>query len=128
MPVLDNLGARLAPVTFAAGEVIMSEGDHGGQYVLIVDGVVTFTQLGAVVNVLERGGSFGEIALVRDVPRTATAVATTPVVARTLDREAFLAALGCDVRARTRADAVADERLARAPGGDLGRAAADPDA
>jgi len=128
MPVLDNLGARLAPVTFAAGEVIMSEGDHGDQYVLIVDGVVTFTQLGAVVNVLERGDSFGEIALVRDIPRTATAVATTPVVARTLDREAFLAALGCDVRARVRADAVVDERLARAPGGDLGRAAADPDA
>jgi MFS family permease len=114
MPVLDGLGARLVPVRFDAGEVIMAEGGHGDRYVIIVDGTVTFTQHGAVVNVLAAGSAFGEIALVRDIPRTATATATTPVTARTLDREAFLAALGCDPRARATAEAVADEHLARA--------------
>ena len=120
MPVLDGLGGRLVPAAFDAGKVIMSEGDHGDRYVLIVDGTVTFIQRGAVVNVMHAGDAFGEIALVRDVPRTATATATTPVVARTLDREAFLAALGCDPQARAAADAVADEHLARAPTPDGG--------
>jgi MFS family permease len=121
MPVLDGLGARLTPAAFEAGEPIMSEGDQGDRYVLIVDGTVTFTQHAAVVNVLHAGSAFGEIALVRDIPRTATATATTPVAARTLDREAFLAALGCDPHARATAEAVADEHLARAPAPDRGR-------
>jgi MFS family permease len=115
MPVLDNLGARLVPVHFPAGDVIMSEGDYGDQYVVIVQGSVAFSQGGEQMNVLHSGAAFGEIALVRDIPRTATAVATTPVEARTLDREAFLAALGCSPGAYVRADAVIDERLARTP-------------
>jgi hypothetical protein len=115
MPVLDNLAGRLVPVQFHAGEVIMSEGDYGDRYLLIVDGAVAFTQHGASVNALQSGSAFGEIALVRDIPRTATAVATTPVVARALDREAFLAALGCDPGAHVSADAVVDEHLARTP-------------
>lgn len=113
MPVLDNLAARLIPAHFHARDVIMSEGDYGDQYVLIVDGSVAFTQGGARVNTLHSGGAFGEIALVRDIPRTATAVATTSVEARTLDREAFLAALGCSTDAPIRADAVIGEHLAR---------------
>jgi hypothetical protein len=60
MPVLDGLGARLTPAAFEAGELIMSEGDQGDRYVLIVDGTVTFTQHGAVVNVLHTGSAFGE--------------------------------------------------------------------
>ena len=113
MPVLDNLGGRMLPVEFETGEVIMAEGDEGDRYVLIVDGEVTFSQRGSVINSLGDGAAFGEIALVHDVRRTATAVAATTVHARTLDRDAFLSALGCDPRARAVADATAAERLAR---------------
>jgi CRP-like cAMP-binding protein len=113
MPVLDNLAVRLVPVRFAAGDVIMAEGEPGDRYVLVVEGEVAITQRGRRLNALHGGAAFGEIALVRHVPRTATAVAITPVVARTLDREAFLAALGCDTQALVRADAVVDEHLAR---------------
>jgi hypothetical protein len=42
IPVLDGLGARLTPAAFEAGEPIMSEGDQGDRYMLIVDGTVTF--------------------------------------------------------------------------------------
>ncbi len=116
MSVLDNLGGRMKPATFAAKDVIMREGDPGERYVLIVDGEVVFSQHGAEVNRLGDGAGFGEIALVRDTRRTATAVAGTAVNARTLDRDSFLAALCCDPRAWAAADAVADERLSRAPG------------
>jgi predicted MFS family arabinose efflux permease len=118
MPVIDRLSTRLEPVEFAAGERILTEGDHGDRYLIIAEGTVDFTQRGAMVNSLDAGSGFGEIALVRDVRRTATATARTRVLARTLDRSAFLGAMGCDPRARAAADAVADERLARTPASD----------
>jgi MFS family permease len=113
MPVLDNLGGRMLAAEYRAGDVIMAEGDEGDRYVLIVDGQVTFSQRGTVINSLGNGAAFGEIALVRGIRRTATAVAATTVHARTLDRDSFLSALGCDPRARAAADATAAERLAR---------------
>jgi len=63
------------------------------------------------VAVRRAGDAFGEIALIRDTPRTATARAVTTVSARMIDREAFLAALGYDPRARMVAEAVADSRM-----------------
>lgn len=110
VPVLDVVATRLATVEFAVGETIMSEGERGDRYVLIAEGGVTISRGGAVVATLGDGDAFGEIALVRNSPRTATAVAASPVSARTLDPEAFLAALGCDPRARAAAEAVADSR------------------
>lgn len=113
MPILDNLATRLEPAEFLPGEVIMAEGDKGDRYVLIVDGTVTISKGGTNVASLEGGEAFGEIALIRNTPRTATATAATGVVARTLDYNAFLAALGCDPRARQAAETVADDRFRR---------------
>lgn len=110
MPVLDALASRLVPTTFTATEVIIREGEPGERYLLIADGSVRIERAGATVAELGRGDAFGEVALVRNVPRTATAVATTEVSARCLDRESLLAALGCDPRAMAAAEAVADER------------------
>lgn len=110
VPVLDTVASRLASVVFAAGETVMREGERGDRYVLIVDGRVTISRGGAFVAALGAGDAFGEIALVRESPRTATAVAASEVSARTLDLEAFLAALGCDPRARAAAETVADAR------------------
>jgi len=110
MPILDSVATRLATVDVGTGEVIMSEGEPGDRYVLIAEGTVTISRAGRVVATLGGGDGFGEIALVRDSPRTATAVAATAVSARTLGREAFLAALGCDPRAQAAAEAVADSR------------------
>ena len=111
VPVLDTMVSRLGTVEFGPGETIMVEGAHGDRYVVIADGVVIIERAGAVVAVRRAGEGFGEIALVRDTPRTATARATTTVSARTIDREAFLAALGYDPRARITAEAVADSRM-----------------
>ena len=113
MPVLDNLASRLSPVRFARAEVIMTQGEEGDRYVLIVEGTVAISKDGAELASLGAGEAFGEIALVRNTPRTATAVASTGVEARTLDRAAFLAALGLDPRARAAAESVADVRQRR---------------
>ena len=110
IPLLDNLAARLVPVQYAAGTVIMTEGEKGDNYVLIASGTVEIRRNDVPVAVLSSGDAFGEIALVRNTPRNATAVASDAVSARTLGRDGFLAALGCDPRVRTAAEKVADKR------------------
>ena len=57
------------------------------------------------------GEGFGEIALLRDVPRTATVVARGDLRTVTLDRAEFLAALSANVDSATAADALARGRL-----------------
>jgi hypothetical protein len=115
VPVLDTMVSRLTTVEFGPGQAIMVEGEPGDRYVLIAGGNVTVERGGVVVARRQAGDGFGEIALIRDTPRTATARAATAVSARTMDREAFLAALGYDPRARQAADDVADSRMPADP-------------
>jgi len=113
VPALDALAGRLGQARFAAGEVILEEGTPGERYLIVTDGTVQVRTGPTVLRELGPGAALGEIALIRDVPRTATAVARTAVTTRTLDRAVFLAALGQDPGARAAAEAVADEHLAR---------------
>ena len=90
---LEHLAARLVPLRVDAGTVIVREGDPGDRFYIVVEGTVDVTQEDAHLTRLEAGGYFGEIALLRDVSRTATAVAETAVVLYALDRDDFLAAV-----------------------------------
>ena len=67
------------------------------------------------VSSLDAGGYFGEIALLRDLPRTATVTASTPVVLYALDRDDFLAAVTGHAPSAQAAEDVVSARLAGLP-------------
>ena len=74
------------------------------------------------------GDCFGEIALLRDIPRTATVVADEPLRTLALDRESSLVAVAANTGTRAAADALATERLAADPPGGHGGSDAGQDA
>lgn len=90
---IEGLAQAVEQVSFDPGSEIVREGEKGECYYAIVDGAVEIRQSGRPIATLERGSGFGEIALLRAVPRTASAVASTPVTAMRLDRESFLTAV-----------------------------------
>jgi CRP-like cAMP-binding protein len=73
----------------APGETIVRQGDVGDAFFAIRSGQVEVLEDGAVVRTMGPGTHFGEIALLLEVPRTATVRAVTPVRLFRLDREGF---------------------------------------
>ena len=92
-PALEGVARATRPHIFAAGETVVREGDVGDEYYAIVDGDVDVTMGGRHVRTMGRGEGFGEIALLADVPRTATVVARHDASLLELDRGPFLTAV-----------------------------------
>ena len=90
---LETAARGLFPVPFDAGDVVVQEGELADRFYVIDAGSVRVTQRrdGDEVELrrLGPGEVFGEIGLLRDVPRTATVTATTPGLLYALDAEAF---------------------------------------
>jgi predicted MFS family arabinose efflux permease len=110
-PQIEGLARCLDPLSFAAGGTVIRQGDAGDCYYAIAEGEVEVTKDGAVVNVLGRGEGFGEIALLHEVPRTASVTALTSVTLFALEKEAFLEVLTGHPAAHAAAHAVAKERM-----------------
>jgi hypothetical protein len=110
-PVIERLARDAHQQTAPAGTVIVREGDHGDRYYLIVTGEVGFTIGGEPIRVLGPGSSFGEIALLRDVPRTATATAVDDVTLIAVSRDEFLTTVTGHPRSFGAASAAADTWL-----------------
>jgi CRP-like cAMP-binding protein len=64
------------------------------------------------------GDCFGEIALLRDIPRTATIIAAEPLHTLALRRDEFLAAIASSSRSGVAAESLVAERLSQDPSGD----------
>jgi ATP-binding cassette subfamily B protein len=92
--LLDEVSHRFVPEQVLADRLVLQEGDPGDRFYIIVRGRVAVSKGGAggaqTVAVLETGDHFGEIALLRDVPRTATIRTLTPCTFLTLQRGHFL--------------------------------------
>jgi len=109
---LERLARALVPVTASAGEVVIREGDHGDRFYVIESGEVEVTKDGRHVASLGPGDFVGEIALLRDVPRTATVTATADAVLQSLDREHFIPAVTGQRTFHEAADVAMTVRLA----------------
>jgi hypothetical protein len=109
---LEELARHLVPVHIAQGDPIIREGEVGDRFYVIGSGEVEVTERGRFRRREFVGDCFGEIALLRDVPRTATVVARTDVELLALDREEFLAAVTGDRRALAAGHELIEERLA----------------
>ena len=109
---LEHLAARLVPLRLDSGTVIVREGDSGDRFYIVAEGKLEVSQYGGTIAELAAGGYFGEIALLRDVPRTATVMARTDVVLYALDRDDFLAAVTGHPLSSEAAETVMSARLA----------------
>jgi len=112
---LEHLAGRLVPLRLDPGTIIVRQGDAGDRFYIVAEGRVAVTENGRVLSELEAGAYFGEIALIRDVPRTATVTAQTPVVVYALDRDDFLAAVTSHAPSSEAAEDVVSARLAGVP-------------
>lgn len=125
--VLARVAALFVTQRFAAGQVMVAEGEAGGTFYLLVRGtaaVISTTAAGEEIGIgaLQDGDFFGEIALLRAVPRTATVRARTPCLVLTLTRASFdgLLSGAPQVRATIERTAMARQReidALRAPQG-----------
>jgi hypothetical protein len=111
-PVLERLVACVVPTDYPAGATIINEGDRGDRFFVVADGSLDVTIHGRRVRRLLPGDGFGEIALIRDVPRTATVTSMDAVTLLGIDRGPFIEALTGQPRSRSLAAGLAAERLA----------------
>jgi MFS family permease len=112
--VLEYLAGRLITVRQQAGEVVFRQGDSGDHYYIVGEGEVEVTVDGNVAATLGPGEGFGEIALLRDVPRTATVQARTDVTLYALERDDFLSAVTGDPGSTEAANKLITTRLGAA--------------
>lgn len=112
LATVELLASQLTAELFDAGEVVMAEGEAGDRFHLIADGNAAVSVEGVVRATLGVGDGFGEIALLRDIPRTATVTAVGPLRTFSLVRDEFLVAVGSSPLATASAAAAAEDRLA----------------
>jgi len=111
---LEALAARLEPRRVEAGSIVFSQGDAGEDFYLVDSGRVSVAVDGLAVAGLGPGEGFGEIALLRAVPRTATVTALTNVTLQAIDREQFLGAVTGHAQSRAAAESLVTTRLSPA--------------
>jgi hypothetical protein len=108
---IEHLASSLTARAFPAGDVVFSQGDHGDGFYIIESGQVDVLTDGISVATLGSGDYFGEIALLRDVPRTATIQALTDVRLQRLDRARFIGTVTGNSTSSDAADSVVGSRL-----------------
>jgi MFS family permease len=112
MEMLERLSHDLIPVSPAAGEEIVTQGEPGERFYMVAAGEVEIHIDGHRRHSSGAGECFGEIALLNDMPRTATVIATRDCQLLALERRHFVGAVTGHLRSDQAASSVAEERLA----------------
>jgi MFS family permease len=109
--IVEHLTSELQSATYEPGDVIIRDGEPGERFYIIAEGRARATKDGKQLREMGSGESFGEIALLRRIPRTATVTALSRLEVRTLGREEFLAAVTGNPESVERAEEVVSTRL-----------------
>ena len=87
---IARLAARMRREDVAPGKAVVTEGEPGDRFYVVLSGMLTVTQTSrGARGMLRPGDYFGEVAAALSVPRTATVRALTPAVVASCDRETF---------------------------------------
>jgi len=105
----EHLAATLTAVSVESGEVVIREGEIGDRFYIVAHGELEVVAPGVNTTATD-GDYFGEIALIRDVPRTATVTALVDSQLYAMDRNAFLAAVTSHSGVRAAGEEVVEER------------------
>ena len=108
----EQVAASLFPISVPAGQVVIRAGDAGDRFYIVGDGELDIDAGGRHTTAHE-ADYFGEIALLRDVPRTATVKAAVDSELYVLRRADFLSAVTGHSAARAAGEAIAETRLKR---------------
>jgi hypothetical protein len=92
-PSLESVARDLEPLTVSQGTVVIKQGEPGDRYYAVADGELSISRHGQILHTISRGDGFGEIALIRDVPRQATVTAMTDASLYTLHKDPFIQAM-----------------------------------
>ena len=108
---LEQLAMRVRPLSVPAGTVVIREGEGGDVFYLIESGQVDVIRDGKLVATLGAGQYFGEIALLHDVPRTATCVARSNAELYELERRVFVSAVSGNEQSHATIEDIVTGRL-----------------
>src|SRR6478672_1992012 len=86
---LGLVARRAEDVVVPAGKVLVSEGETGQQFFVIMSGTAKLTRRGRKIATLGPGDAFGELALLDKHPRNATVTAETPLEVVVLGQREF---------------------------------------
>jgi MFS family permease len=111
----ERVAANLVPLSVEAGEVVIQTGEVGDRFYIVAAGELDIFAEG-LHRTAQEADYFGEIALLRDVLRTATVKATVESQLYALQRDNFLEAVSGVGAAHAAGHAVAEERLAQLSG------------
>ena len=115
-PTLEFLASKLECKQLNEGDVVIREGDQGDRFYLIAEGQFEVEIGGVPRSRLGAGDFFGEIALLRNVKRTASVIARSDGVVFSLRREDFVPAVTGSAPSNAAADEVVGARLAALSG------------